>query len=80
MKFNVSVFISGVKDFKVDANSWEEARKIAEGQAKEVLVPVQADLSVVAEEECDFDSMWDFEDDEVLECGLENPEYCESCQ
>ena len=24
--------------------------------------------------------VWDVEDDEVLECGLENPEYCESCQ
>ena len=21
-----------------------------------------------------------FEDEEPLECGLENPEYCESCQ
>ena len=21
-----------------------------------------------------------FEDDEPLECGLENPDYCESCQ
>ena len=80
MKFNVSVFISGVKDFKVDADNWEEARKIAEERAKEVLAPVQADLSVAAEEECDFDSMWDFGDDEVLECGLENPDYCESCQ
>ena len=28
----------------------------------------------------DFDEVWDVEDDEVLECGLENPEYCESCQ
>ena len=29
----------------------------------------------------DFDwSMFDDDDDEVLECGLENPEICESCQ
>ena len=28
----------------------------------------------------DFDGLWDFDDDEVLECGLENPDYCESCQ
>ena len=28
----------------------------------------------------DFAEGWDVEDDEVLECGLENPEYCESCQ
>ncbi len=28
----------------------------------------------------DFDEVWDVDDDEVLECGLENPEYCESCQ
>ena len=28
----------------------------------------------------DFDEMFDDDDDEVLECGLENPEYCESCQ
>ena len=29
----------------------------------------------------DFDDA-DFgvDDDEVLECGLENPDYCESCQ
>jgi len=25
-------------------------------------------------------SMFDEADDEVLECGLENPEICESCQ
>lgn len=23
---------------------------------------------------------WRIEDDELLECGLENPEICESCQ
>ena len=23
---------------------------------------------------------WHIDDDEVLECGLENPEICESCQ
>jgi hypothetical protein len=23
---------------------------------------------------------WLIEDDEVLECGIENPDYCESCQ
>ena len=28
----------------------------------------------------DFDELFDDADDEVLECGLENPEYCESCQ
>ena len=28
----------------------------------------------------DFDEMFDDDDDEVLECGLENPEYCASCQ
>ena len=28
----------------------------------------------------DFDEVWDVEDDEVLEGGLENPEYCERCQ
>jgi len=28
----------------------------------------------------DFDEVWDVDDDEVLECGLENPDYCESCQ
>ena len=28
----------------------------------------------------DFDELWDVDDDEVLECGLENPDYCESCQ
>ncbi len=28
----------------------------------------------------DFDEVFDDADDEVLECGLENPEYCESCQ
>lgn len=28
----------------------------------------------------DFEGMWSLEDDEVLECGLENPEICESCQ
>jgi len=28
----------------------------------------------------DFDELFDDVDDEVLECGLENPEYCESCQ
>ena len=28
----------------------------------------------------DFDELWDVEDDEVLECGVENPEYCESWQ
>jgi len=28
----------------------------------------------------DFDELFDDDDDEVLECGLENPEYCESCQ
>ena len=28
----------------------------------------------------DFDKVFDVDDDEVLECGLENPEYCESCQ
>jgi len=28
----------------------------------------------------DFDEMFDDDDDEVLECGLENPDYCDSCQ
>ena len=28
----------------------------------------------------DFDGLWDVDDDEVLECGLENPDVCESCQ
>ena len=29
----------------------------------------------------DFDwNMFDEDDDEVLECGLENPDVCESCQ
>ena len=28
----------------------------------------------------DFDELFDDDDDEVLECGLENPEYCDSCQ
>lgn len=29
----------------------------------------------------DFDwDMFDEDDDEVLECGLENPDICESCQ
>jgi hypothetical protein len=28
----------------------------------------------------DFDGMWDFDEEEVLECGLENPDVCESCQ
>ena len=30
-------------------------------------------------ENFDWD-MFDEEDDEVLECGLENPDICESCQ
>ena len=28
----------------------------------------------------DFDEVFDLDDDEVLECGLENPDICESCQ
>ena len=28
----------------------------------------------------DFDEIIDDDNDEVLECGLENPDYCESCQ
>ena len=28
----------------------------------------------------DFDEVFDVDDDEVLECGLENPDICESCQ
>ena len=28
----------------------------------------------------DFDEVFDLDDDEVLECGIENPEICESCE
>ena len=28
----------------------------------------------------DFDEIIDDDNDEVLQCGLENPDYCESCQ
>jgi len=28
----------------------------------------------------DFDEVWDVEDDELLECGLDNPDNCDSCQ
>ena len=28
----------------------------------------------------DFGDDFDWGDDEVLECGLENPEICESCE
>ena len=28
----------------------------------------------------DFDEVFDLDGDEVLECGIENPEVCESCE
>ena len=79
-KFNVSVFVNGVKDFKVEAANWEDARKLAEVEAGKVLAVVKGNFSVLAEDECDFDSLLLFDDDDVLECGLENPDICESCQ
>lgn len=35
---------------------------------------------IVNENNFEAPEHWRIEDDEVLECGLENPEICESCQ
>ena len=39
-----------------------------------------SDPKRLIEMECSMDWSMSDEDDEVLECGLENPEICESCQ